>query len=177
VEVELELARNVGQARAIGVALRAQGLLASRDEGIEILRLAVATLERCPSRLEQARALIDLGAALRRANHPRDARDPLRGGLDLAHRGGATVLADLARGELVAAGGRPRRPVMSGIDSLTPAEARVARMAGDGITNREIAQALFLSTNTVATHLSHVFQKLHVEGRSQLAAALRGDQG
>jgi DNA-binding CsgD family transcriptional regulator len=175
IEIELKLARNVGQERAIGVALRAQGLLAPRDEGIELLRSAVASLERCPSRLEQARAFIDLGGALRRANHPRDARDPLRDGLDLAHRSGAIVLANLARQELVAAGGRPRRPVMSGTDSLTPAELRVARMACEGTTNREIAQALFLSTNTVATHLSHVFQKLHLTGRSELSATLNGD--
>jgi len=117
--------------------------------------------------------LVELGAALRRANRRREAREPLREGLDLAHRCGATALAERARTELGAAGARPRKTVLWGIESLTPSELRVARMAAEGMTNREIAQSLFVTTKTVETHLRHVYQKLDVAGRGGLTGVLR----
>jgi DNA-binding NarL/FixJ family response regulator len=69
-------------------------------------------------------------------------RDLLRRALDLAHRCGAPALTERARTELVAAGGRPRRLVLSGLDALTPSERRVAQMAAGGLSNREISQQL-----------------------------------
>jgi DNA-binding CsgD family transcriptional regulator len=81
------------------------------------------------------------------------------------------VLAQRAREELIAAGGRPRRAALRGVESLTPSELRVARLACDGLTNREVAEALFVSRKTVDFHLGHVYQKLGVQ-RDGLSAAL-----
>jgi DNA-binding CsgD family transcriptional regulator len=68
----------------------------------------------------------------------------------------------------------PRRVRICGAGSLAASERRIARMVGDGMTNREIAQALFLTPKTVAYHLTHVYQKLDIPGREQIAAALAG---
>jgi DNA-binding CsgD family transcriptional regulator len=172
--VELERARRSGSATAIGAALRAQGVLHHDQPGTETLEEAAAILERSPDKLERARALADLGAALRRTNQRAAAREPLRRALDLAHRCGAIPLADRAREELIATGARPRHTVLSGIDALTVSERRVARMAAEGLSNREIAQALFVSMNTVTRHLTHAYQKLDISRRSELVAALSG---
>jgi DNA-binding NarL/FixJ family response regulator len=81
-------------------------------------------------------------------------------------------LADRARAELVAAGARPRRDALRGRDALTASELRVAEMAEDGMTNREIAQALFVTQRTVETHLTHTYQKLDISSRAELADSL-----
>jgi DNA-binding CsgD family transcriptional regulator len=167
----VRIAQEAGGARGVGIALAAQGVVAG-SEGVEILRESVETLSGTRARLEHARALIDLGAALRRANHRKEAREPLREGLDIAHRLGARPLEDRARTELEATGARPRGAVLSGVDSLTPSEVRVARMAVEGMTNREIAQGLFVTAKTVETHLRHVYQKLGISRRTELGAAL-----
>jgi DNA-binding CsgD family transcriptional regulator len=151
--------------------LRAAGLVAGGDKGVALLREAVNVLERSPAQLELARALGDLGAALRRRRQRAAAREPLRRALDLAHRCGAAPLAEHARSELLATGARPRRVLLSGLDSLTASEHRVARMAADGRTNREIAEALFVTQRTIETHLSHVYRKLAINNRSELGRA------
>ena len=171
----LAAAERFGAAGRIGMARGLVGLATGGEEGIEQLRAAVPALEQSPRRLELARALVDLGAALRRHGRRVEAREPLRRGLDLAQRCGATVLAGRAEEELRATGARPRRLVLSGVDSLTPSERRVARLAADGRSNREIAQALFVTGATVETHMRHVFQKLDLTGRDQLPAALAGE--
>jgi DNA-binding CsgD family transcriptional regulator len=125
--------------------------------------------------LEHARALIDLGSMLRREGRRVDALAALRKGVDLAHRCAAAGLAEVGRAEMVMAGARPRRDAGHGRDALTAAELRVALMAADGMTNREIAQALFLAVRTVETHLTHVYKKLEIESRDGLAQALRDD--
>jgi DNA-binding CsgD family transcriptional regulator/tetratricopeptide (TPR) repeat protein len=168
----VRLAREAGHARGIGLALRVQGTVTRGETGIELLREASDVLETTRARLQFAEALIELGAALRRANRRREAREPLREGLDLAHRCGARALEDRARTELTATGARPRKAVLSGVESLTPSELRIARMAADGMTNREIAQGLFVTTKTVETHLRHVYQKLDVARRTDLAGTL-----
>jgi DNA-binding NarL/FixJ family response regulator len=162
----------VGQARAIGVALRVRGLLCKGDDQISLLTRAVTELEACPSRLERAHALTDLGAALRRGSRRTEAKELLARALDLAAGCGARALAARAREELVAAGARPRRERLSGVEALTASERRVAQMAATGMTNREIAQALFVTMKAVALHLTHVYEKLNIEGRAQLPAAL-----
>jgi DNA-binding NarL/FixJ family response regulator len=124
------------------------------------------------AQLERAKSLTELGAALRRANQRASARAFLEEALELAHRSGAVMVADRAHTELLATGARPRRLVRSGVDSLTSSERRIARMAPDGQTNREIAQALFVTPKTVETHLSHVYRKLGIQARSQLAGAM-----
>jgi DNA-binding CsgD family transcriptional regulator len=113
-----------------------------------------------------------LFAALRREGHRRDAREPLRDGLDLANRAGALAIAERARTELAAAGSRPRRVELTGVDSLTPSESRIAAMAADGSSNPQIAQTLFLTRRTVEMHLTNAYRKLGIGSREELPAAL-----
>jgi len=169
----LALARTWGAATAVGKATRALALAEGGEGAVEGLREAVATLERSPARLELARALIDLGAHLRRRGRKLAAREPLRRALHLTTAAGATVLADAALLELRAAGGRPRTRATSGVDALTAMERRVAEMATTGLTNRDIAQALFVTTRTVEGHLTHAYQKLGITSRAELGAALK----
>ena len=169
---DLTIARQVGQPRAIGVALRTQALIGPPKHAIELLDQAVRTLQESPAKLEHARALIDYGAALRRAGYRKLAMTPLRDGLDQADRLGATALRGRAREELLAAGARPRRHRISGAEALTVSERRVAQLAGEGMSNREIAESLFISINTVTRHLTHIYQKLRITNRTQLHDAL-----
>jgi DNA-binding CsgD family transcriptional regulator len=169
---EVELTRQWGAPRALGSALRTAGLVEEGEAGLALLREAVEVLEDSPALLERARALTELGAALRRANRRAEAREPLRRGLELAHSCGAKPLAERAHAELIATGARPRRLVLSGLDSLTPSERRVADMAAKGMTNRDIAQALFVTPRTVEVHLSNTYRKLGIGSRSQLPQAL-----
>ncbi len=169
---EVAIARVVGRPRALGVALRAEGLADGGDDGLTRLTEAVSVLERSQAPVELARALTDRGAALRRAGQRRQAREPLERGLDLAHHLGAGRIASQARAELVAAGAKPRRDAITGRDALTASELRVARLAAQGMSNREIAQALFITTKTASVHLSRVYRKLDVTRRDQLPEAL-----
>jgi len=170
---EVHLARPLGQPRALGMALRAAGLAEGGRPGIELLYEAVEVLERSPARLEHARALTDLGSALRSDGQRAAAREPLRLGLDLAHRCDAGALVERAHQELLTTGARPRRLMVTGRDALTPTEARIAWMAAEGQTTPAIAQALFITPKTVETHLGHAYQKLDINSRRQLAQALQ----
>jgi DNA-binding CsgD family transcriptional regulator len=169
---EVELARFWGAPRALGRALRVFGELKGGSVGLGLLREAVAILEASPARLEHAHAVAALGSALRRAGRRKEARDQLRRGVELAFLCGADPLANHAHDELVAAGARPRRDPIESRGTLTASELRVARMAAEGMTNREIAQALFLSEKTIENHLGSVYRKLEIGSRSQLARAL-----
>ena len=171
-EEEVALAEPLDLPRAHGIALRTLALVEQTTDRIELHKMAIAELERSAARLEHARALIDLGATLRRTGHRADARKPLREGLDLAHHCRAPALAERARQELLATGARPRRPALTGHDALTPTEARVANMAAQGHSTPEIAQALFITPKTVETHLGHTYQKLDIHNRAELARAL-----
>jgi DNA-binding CsgD family transcriptional regulator len=172
VDEELEIARRFGAPEPIGEALRVRALLAPADQMAELAREAVEVLAGSELRVAHARALIDLGAALRRRGHRRDAREPLRDGLDLANRCGSVVETDRALDELRATGARPRRPVVSGVAALSPQERRIAGMASEGLSNREIAEALFVTRRTVEMHLTGAYRKLDVSGRDELPAAL-----
>jgi DNA-binding CsgD family transcriptional regulator len=171
-EEELELARTWSAPRALGAALRVAGLVEGGRRGLARLEEAVAVLTGSPAKLEHARARTELGAALRRANRRSAAREQLRPALELATTCGALPLAARAETELLATGARPRRIFLHGVESLTPSERRVAEIAAEGPTNREIAQALFVTPKTVELHLSSVYRKLGISSRSQLPAAL-----
>jgi DNA-binding CsgD family transcriptional regulator len=155
---EVRLARRWGAPRALGIALRAHGELQE----------SAAVLARAGAPLEHARTLVELGAAIARGGRRVAAREPLREALELAHRCGATALAARAREELVAAGARPRRELRTGVEALTPSELRVTRLAADGLTNRQIAEALFVTMRTVEVHLTHAYAKLGVSSRAEL---------
>ena len=173
---ELNVARRSGSARAIGIALRTAGIVSGGQPGRALLEEALKVLEPSPARLEYARACVELGTALRRVNERAAARDPLRAGLDLAHRCGATRLAERAVTELAATGAKPRRLRITGRDALTPSEVRIARMAADGLSNRDIAQAMFVTAKTVENHLGRVYHKLEVSGRAALGDALERER-
>jgi DNA-binding CsgD family transcriptional regulator len=154
---ELELAEAFGERRAFAIALRAVAAMDRGERGRELLDRAVAVLRPSPARLELAHAPIELGSALRRAGYRANARAPLRESLDLADRAGANRLANRAHDELQAAGARPRRERIHGAQALTPGELRVAALAADGLSNRDIAESLFVGLRTVETHLTHAY--------------------
>jgi DNA-binding CsgD family transcriptional regulator len=169
---ELELARAFAAPRALAVALRAAALARGGRSGEALLRESLDALERSDGALERARVLTDLGALVRRGNRRREARELLREALDIATRAGARPLAARAETELRATGARPRRVVLAGVESLTASERRVAELAGEGMTNREIAQSLFVTARTVEGHLTSVFRKLSLDSRDQIPAAM-----
>jgi DNA-binding CsgD family transcriptional regulator/Flp pilus assembly protein TadD len=169
---ELERCRAFGAPGPLGISLRALGLVEPGETGIELLEQSVGELDQSSRRLEHALALLELGAAMRRAGRRADARAPLREALELARACSADAVAARAHEELVTAGARPRRDPTESRSTLTASELRVARMAAEGMTNREIAQALFVTENTIETHLRSVFRKLDIRSRSQLARAL-----
>ena len=151
-EDELADARRFGIRDAEGAALRTLGLVAGGAEGLEALRASVAALAQAEGRLEHVRSVLDLGAALRRAGERAEAREVLR----------------------EAPGARPRRDrrLLSGRESLTASEDRVAALAAEGLTNREIAQRQFVTVKAVQWHLRNVYRKLDIGSREELPAAL-----
>jgi DNA-binding CsgD family transcriptional regulator len=171
----VSLARAFGERRALGMAQRTCGLVAPTEERGALLEEAVATLRTTPAELELARTLLELGAHLRRTGAARASREPLREALTLAVRCQAGAAAQRARDELAASGARPRRTALRGPDALTPAERRVALLAADGMTTRQIAQSLFVTPKTVEKHISNTYDKLGVNSRDALADALRPD--
>jgi DNA-binding CsgD family transcriptional regulator len=168
----VERARRFGAPWALGAALRAAGTVEQGDPGGELLREAIRVLGPAGCRLEQAHALLELGATTRRANQRVEAREHLRTAVELLHRCGATPLARRAEEELAATGARPRRVMFTGLESLTASERRIAALAAGGRSNPEIAQTLFVTRKTVETHLSHVYMKLDIASREQLGEAL-----
>jgi DNA-binding CsgD family transcriptional regulator len=169
---DVELTRRFGAPRALGIALRGAAMVEGGERGTEQLAESVSVLERSPSQLELCRSLVELGGALRRAGTPASAGGHLSRALEMAHRLGAVSLERQAREELAMTGARPRRAELSGPQSLTPGERRVCDLAAEGLTNREIAQQLFVSLRTVETHLTHAYQKLDISSREELGEAL-----
>jgi ATP/maltotriose-dependent transcriptional regulator MalT len=168
-------ARRSGGPYELGITLRAAALI-EQPVRVELLREALAVLEPSEICLQHARVLVDLGAALRREGHRREAREPLAEAAEIAYRCGAAPLVDRARTELLAAGARPRRIERTGADALTPSELRVARLAREGLSNREIAQQLFVSPHTIRAQLRSAYLKLSIGSREELPAALTADK-
>jgi DNA-binding CsgD family transcriptional regulator len=168
---ELEIARGWGSPGTVGRSLRVLGTIL-RTDGIEQLEESCALLEQTPARLEQAKALAALGGTLRRARKPTEAREPLRRALELADVCGAQPLVEAVRAEIYATGARPRTTALRGVHALTASERRVADLAADGQTNRDIAQSLYVTPKTVEVHLSNAYRKLGIGSRRELAGAL-----
>ncbi len=171
-EEELALAEALGVPGAIGVSTHALALVGDPGRREELLRLAVVRLADSQARIEHARARVDLATVLRQRGAREEAREHVLIGLDLADRSGASALAERARAEAVTVGARPRRAHLSGAGALTPAELRVARLAAEGMTNRQIAQSLFITLGTVKDHLGSCYRKLAIGSRDELADAL-----
>ncbi len=170
---EFAVAERAGAAHLRLRAGRILGLCEEGDAGLDRLRATAALGLAAPPRLETIRALLELGAALRRGNRRAEAREPLQRAIDLAVQGGAHALHERARTELAATGARPRRQrLMSGPESLTPSERRIAELAAARHSNREIGRSLFVTPKTVEYHLRNVYRKLDIESRRELANAL-----
>jgi len=165
-------AQRWGTAAARGATQRLEALTLDGEARLVGLAAADALLAGSPARLERARCQLDLGLALRAAGQNVEARDALRGAYDGAGRCGSAVLAEQARTELLAAGARPRRQQLTGLQALTASERRVCDLAADGLTNAQIAQRLFVTRSTVEKHLGHAYDKLGVTSRDGLAAFL-----
>lgn len=169
---QLAIARAWGAPGGHGSALQVRALVGPPAQAEPLLAEAVELLTRAHCRVDLARAHVDHGIALRRAGRRRDARAALEQGLELAARCEAAPLVTRARAELRVLGARPRRRMFSGVEGLTASEHRVAGMAAEGLTNADIAQALFVTRKTIETHLHSVFRKLGISSRRELAAAL-----
>ena len=169
---EVELARRWGAPRALGRALRVAGVVQGGEEGLGLLREAVGVLEASPARLEYAKALVELGGALRRAGQRGESRECLRRGVEQAQACGAAPLVKRGRDELRVSGVRPRQLELLGPAALTPGERRVAELAAEGLSNREIARRLVITVNTVEAHLTRTYRKLGISGRAELAQVL-----
>ncbi|MFI6449390.1 AAA family ATPase [Kitasatospora sp. NPDC050543] len=169
---DLTLAQEWGVPEFIGSARRTLGLVTGGSRGLELLGEAVGILEETTAQYKYAQALADHGGLLRAADRPAQARVQLQRAASVAHRLGAAVVAEQALAQLRAAGDRPRTRAFQGVDALTPTERRVAGLAAKGMTNREIAQHLFVGLRTVEVHLTNTYGKLGIHGRSGLAEAL-----
>lgn len=167
----VELAEAFGDPRTIGRALRTLAEVDS-DRREVLLGRAIDVLDGSEARLDLGYALAEYGAHLRRRGRRTHAQGTLLRALDLAATTGSQRLERLCRQELAAIGTRPRRPAQTGVGALTGSEIRVVRMAADGLTNTEIAQALFITGKTVEAHLSHAYRKLGIASRSELGVLL-----
>jgi DNA-binding NarL/FixJ family response regulator len=136
---------------------------------------ALDVLEATGNRYEEARTRLSIGQLLRRRGKRAEANSALQQALETFAAIGADGWAERARAELLATGVAVRRPTPSH-GELTPQERTVAGLVATGLTNREIAERLFVTTNTVETHVRHIFQKLAVSSRTQLAITFRADR-
>jgi DNA-binding CsgD family transcriptional regulator len=167
-------ARRLDRASALAAAARCRGLLAASrgdlDSALAFLEGAISEHERAPIPFDQARTLLTLGSTRRRARMKRPAREALKQALAMFEELGARVWAEKVRAELARIGGRP--PATGG---LTPTEERIAELAAEGRTDKEIAADLFLTPKTVGTQLSRIYRKVGVRSRTELAGRLRRD--
>jgi DNA-binding CsgD family transcriptional regulator len=162
---------------ALGIEARSRALVSDGAAAENLYREAIDRLGRARLRVELGRAHLVYGEWLRRQRRRRDARDQLASAFEIFDAIGAAAFADRARTELRATGGSARQQTVEAPDTLTAQEALIARLAGDGASNPEIAAQLFISPATVAYHLRKVFTKLGISSRSQLAPALPAQPG
>jgi DNA-binding CsgD family transcriptional regulator len=167
-----DITRACGTDWALGTEARSRALVSDGEAAEGHYQEAINYLVRTRLRVELGRAHLVYGEWLRRQRRIRDARDQLGSAYEIFDSVGAGAFAERARAELRASGGQARERAVETRDPLTAQEALIARLAGEGASNPEIAAQLFISRATVAYHLRKVFTKLGISSRSQLAAAL-----
>ncbi|MGZ4769486.1 MAG: AAA family ATPase [Ilumatobacteraceae bacterium] len=168
----LKLAWAFGCPITIAEALACVARFQPPEDQVDLLNEAVELVAGTDAELLRCNLLIDLGFARHYAGDAPAARTAFRDGADQATRLGVTRLAGMAGRGLLACGGRPRRLQTSGLESLTPAELRVVKLAADGCTNVSIATSLFINLKTVESHLTRAYKKLGIGDRAELKAAL-----
>jgi DNA-binding CsgD family transcriptional regulator len=173
---ELEIRRRYGSTARLAEALRRTATFVPLREGVDLLQEAATLADSTPSRPVQARVLASYGAALREVGRVPEAREVLSQAVDLASEMGMARVLDRAQDELLLSGSRPRRARLTGPTSLTESQRQVASLAVDGLTNREIAEHLFVTIKTVETHLMAVYRKLGIRTRDELGSALRPEE-
>jgi DNA-binding CsgD family transcriptional regulator len=161
-----------GQPWSLARALRCRGLLSQEPELSDAFEQALRYHAETPDTFETARTRLAYGQRLRRARNRVLARDQLRAALEVFEHLDAEPWADRARTELAATGETLRRRDPATIDELTPQELQIALLLAEGKTTREAAAALFLSPKTIEYHLRHVYQKLDIHSREELARVL-----
>jgi DNA-binding CsgD family transcriptional regulator len=171
------IARACGTDWALGAEARSRALVSDGEHAESLYREAIDRFGRTRLRVDLARARLLYGEWLRRQRRRRDARDQLGSAYQIFDSIGAAAFAERARIELRATGGHARPHTIQTPDTLTAQEALIARLAGDGASNPEIAAQLFISPATVAYHLRKVFTKLGISSRNQLAPALPAREG
>lgn len=167
-------AARLGREWVLAAVVRSRGLVAAARGSVEaaltLLEQAVAQHEALGDPFGRARALLALGVIRRRGRQKRPAREAIETAVEVFETIGALGWAAKARAELGRVSGRKRAV------GLTAAERRVAALVAEGRTNREVATALFLGERTVASHLTHIYAKLGVRSRTELARMLRADE-
>jgi DNA-binding CsgD family transcriptional regulator len=171
------IARACGTDWALGAEARSRALVSDGAAAESLYREAIDRFGRTRLRVDLARAHLVYGEWLRRERRRRDARDQLGRAYEIFDSVGAAAFAERARIELRATGGQARKRAVETPGTLTAQEALIARLAGEGASNPEIAAQLFISPATVAYHLRKVFTKLSISSRNQLAPALPLRQG
>jgi DNA-binding CsgD family transcriptional regulator len=167
-----EHARVCGTDWGLGVAARSRALVSRGAAAEHLYHEAIERLGRTPLKVDLARARLLYGEWLRRQRRRVDARDQLRAACECFDSIGAAAFAERARSELRATGEHPRKRMLETHEALTAQEALIARLAGEGASNRQIAGQLFISPATVAYHLRKVFTKLGVSSRRELAPSV-----
>ena len=171
-----ETTRASGTDWALGTEARSRALVSDGAAAENLYREAIDRFARTRLRMDLGRARLTYGEWLRRQRRRRDARDQLASAYQIFDAVGAAAFAERARIELRATGEHARQHTVDTPDTLTAQEALIARLAGEGTSNPEIAEQLFISPATVAYHLRKVFTKLAVSSRNQLAPALPARQ-
>jgi DNA-binding CsgD family transcriptional regulator len=160
---------------ALGLLARSEALLADDATAEDFHKKSIEHMQRCRMAPDLTRAHLLYGEWLRRQGRRRDARDQLRKAHEMFSSMGLEAFAERARIELVATGEHARRRTVETQDDLTPQEAQIGRMVGEGARNQEIAAQLFISPSTVEYHLNKVFRKLGVNSRTQLTRVITSE--
>ena len=166
--------RASGSDWGLGIEARSRALLSQGDAAESLYGEAIERLGRTRLRVDLARAHLLYGEWLRRERRRTHAREQRRTALEMFTAMGVEAFAGRAERELLATGEHVRKRTVETRDELTAQEAQIARLARDGLSNRDIGDRLFISQHTVAYHLRKVFSKLDITSRNQLDRVLPG---
>jgi DNA-binding CsgD family transcriptional regulator len=163
-----ERTQEAGTDWALGVEAFSRALLSDGKAADDLYREAIQRLARTRVVIRLARAYLVHGEWLRRENRRQEAREALHQAHEIFSRTGALGFGGRARRELLATGETVRKRTVDKLADLTAQETQVAELAGEGLTNPEIAAQMFISPRTVEWHLGNVFSKLGVASRKDL---------